>query len=37
MMLDDGESAVALSEGVMLSHVLRFGPMGTGKELVVPC
>ena len=31
--LDDGQSAVTFSEGVMLSHAMRLGPMGTGKPI----
>jgi len=32
-LLDDGCSTVSLSEAVMLSHVMRFGPHGTGLKL----
>jgi hypothetical protein len=35
MFLDDGQSVVSLSEAVMISHVIRFGPMGSGQLLVV--
>lgn len=30
---DDGCSLLSLSEAVMLSHVMRFGPYGTGLVL----
>ena len=35
MFLDDGLSVVSLSEAVMISHVMRFGPMGSGQLLIV--
>lgn len=33
VLLDDGCSLVSLNEAVMLSHVMRFGPYGTGMTV----